>query len=81
MKWTRHHDYIRTNTVCSLAKEWLSRLNGKSALHFFETEKTMQVKGRNLITGLPESIEVSSIEIRDALSNSVQVIIDTMGMH
>jgi len=44
----------------------------------FETEKTMQIKGRNLINGLPEAIEISSIEIREALNNSIQVIIDTI---
>ncbi len=37
------------------------------------------MRGRNLITGLPEAIEVSSIEIREALAPpSVQVIIDTI---
>jgi rod shape-determining protein MreB len=41
-------------------------------------EKTVEARGRNLITGLPESIEVSSVEIRDALSGSIQVIIDTI---
>jgi rod shape-determining protein MreB len=41
-------------------------------------EKTVEVRGRNLVTGLPESIEVSSIEIREALSQSVSVIIDTI---
>ena len=41
-------------------------------------EKTADVRGRNLITGLPESIEISSIEIREALAPSVQVIIDTV---
>jgi rod shape-determining protein MreB len=41
-------------------------------------EKTMEVRGRNLVTGLPESIEVSSIEMRDALSGSIQVIVDTI---
>jgi rod shape-determining protein MreB and related proteins len=41
-------------------------------------EKTMEVRGRNLVTGLPESIEVSSVEIREALSGSVQVIVDTV---
>jgi rod shape-determining protein MreB len=41
-------------------------------------EKTMEVRGRNLVTGLPETIEISSVEIRDALSGSVQVIIDTV---
>ena len=41
-------------------------------------EKTMEVRGRNLVTGLPESIEVSSIEIREALASAVQVIVDTI---
>ncbi len=41
-------------------------------------EKTMEVRGRNLVTGLPESIEVSSIEIREALTGSVQVIVETI---
>jgi rod shape-determining protein MreB len=41
-------------------------------------EKTMEVRGRNLVTGLPESIEISSVEVRDALSGSVQVIVDTI---
>jgi rod shape-determining protein MreB and related proteins len=41
-------------------------------------EKMVEVRGRNLVTGLPESIEVSSVEIRDALSQSISVIIDTV---
>lgn len=41
-------------------------------------EKTMEVRGRNLVTGLPESIEISSIEMREALAGSVQVIVDTI---
>ncbi|HEX6268994.1 MAG TPA: rod shape-determining protein, partial [Anaerolineales bacterium] len=41
-------------------------------------EKTMEVRGRNLVTGLPESIEVSSIEMREALASAVQVIVDTI---
>jgi len=43
-----------------------------------ETENTMTIRGRNLVTGLPEAMEVSSIEIRDALNNSLQIIIDTI---
>jgi rod shape-determining protein MreB len=41
-------------------------------------EKVAEVRGRNLVTGLPESIEISSIEVREALSQSVSVIIDTI---
>jgi rod shape-determining protein MreB and related proteins len=43
-----------------------------------QPEKTTEVRGRNLVTGLPESIEVSSVEMREALSGSVQVIVDTI---
>jgi rod shape-determining protein MreB and related proteins len=42
------------------------------------SEKTMSVRGRNLVTGLPEAIEVASVEIREAISGSVQVIVDTI---
>jgi rod shape-determining protein MreB and related proteins len=46
--------------------------------YLLPTEKTMNVRGRNLVTGLPEAIEISSVEIREALSGSVQVIVDTI---
>lgn len=39
-------------------------------------EKTMLLRGRNLVTGLPEAVEISSIEIREALSASVSLIVD-----
>jgi rod shape-determining protein MreB len=41
-------------------------------------EKTVEVRGRNLVTGLPESIEISSVEVREAVSQPVQVIVDTI---
>jgi rod shape-determining protein MreB len=41
-------------------------------------ERTVELRGRNLVTGLPESIEISSIEVREAISQSVQVIVDTI---
>lgn len=41
-------------------------------------ERTMTLRGRNLVSGLPEAIEVSSIEIREAISGSVKVIIETL---
>jgi len=41
-------------------------------------EKTMTIYGRNLITGLPQAIEVSSVEIREALAGSVNTIVATV---
>jgi rod shape-determining protein MreB len=43
-----------------------------------EQERTMIVRGRNLITGLPEAVEMSSVEIREALASSVDVIVDAV---
>jgi rod shape-determining protein MreB len=48
-----------------------------SAYHLNQ-EKTMSLRGRNLVTGLPEAVEVSSVEIREAVSGSVQTIVDTV---
>ncbi|HHH41231.1 MAG TPA: rod shape-determining protein [Chloroflexi bacterium] len=39
-------------------------------------ELTMTIRGRNLVSGLPEEIEVSSIEIREALGGSIGIIMD-----
>lgn len=41
-------------------------------------ERTLPVKGVNLITGLPDSVEVSSIEIREAIGGSINIILDTI---
>ena len=41
-------------------------------------ERVMSVKGRNLLTGLPTSVDVSSIEIREAISGSVDILVDTI---
>jgi rod shape-determining protein MreB len=41
-------------------------------------ELTIDVRGRNLVTGLPEAIEISSVEVREALSSSISVIIKTI---
>jgi len=43
-----------------------------------EEEQTMVIRGRNLITGLPQAVEVSSVEIREALSGPVNIIVDTV---
>ena len=46
-----------------------------------QEEKVMTVRGRNLVTGLPEAVDMSSIEIREALSNSVNIIVETVRVH
>lgn len=39
-------------------------------------EQTMTLRGRNLITGLPEAVEISSVEVREALSSPVAMIVE-----
>ncbi|GAB4331404.1 MAG: rod shape-determining protein [Phototrophicales bacterium] len=41
-------------------------------------ERTMSVKGRNLVTGLPAAIDISSIELREAIAGSVDILVDTV---
>jgi rod shape-determining protein MreB len=48
-----------------------------SAYHLPE-EKTIILRGRNLVNGLPESVEVSSVELREAISVSVDTIVETV---
>jgi rod shape-determining protein MreB and related proteins len=43
-----------------------------------EEERTMTLRGRNLITGLPESVDISSVEVREALAGSVQTIVSVV---
>ncbi|MBE0598478.1 MAG: rod shape-determining protein [Desulfuromonadales bacterium] len=40
--------------------------------------RTMEVKGRDLVTGIPKTLEVDSNEIRDALSEVVNTIVEAV---
>jgi rod shape-determining protein MreB len=43
-----------------------------------EDDSSMDIKGRNLLTGLPENITVTSTEIREALSEPLSHIVDAI---
>ena len=43
-----------------------------------DEDTELEIKGRNLLTGLPENISVTSEEIRDALSESLSHIIEAI---
>lgn len=44
----------------------------------YESEGAMNIKGRNLMDGLPKNIEITSEEIREALSDNVNQILDVI---
>lgn len=43
-----------------------------------ENEKSMEIRGRDLVTGLPKTLTITSVEIREALSEPVNTIIDAI---
>ena len=43
-----------------------------------EEEMEMEIKGRNLLTGLPENIVIDSVEIREALSEPLSHIVEAI---
>ena len=42
------------------------------------TEKTMEIRGRDLTTGLPRNVVISSSQIEEAMQNSINEIIDVI---
>ncbi|NOX96525.1 MAG: rod shape-determining protein, partial [Nitrospirae bacterium] len=43
-----------------------------------DEETTMDVKGRDLVAGLPKILTISSQEIREALSETINAIVETV---
>lgn len=44
----------------------------------YDDEKEMDVKGRNLVDGLPKNITISAEEVREALADPVTIIVDAI---
>lgn len=71
--------YIRNKYSMMIGERMAEQIKWEVGSAFpLETEKTMTIRGRNLISGLPEAIEISSIEVRESVNGSLQVIIDTI---
>jgi len=41
-------------------------------------EETMQVRGKDLLTGLPKSVEISSGEVREAILEPISAIVEAI---
>ena len=41
-------------------------------------EKTLEIKGRDVVAGLPKTLTITSEEIRDALKDPVELIVDAV---
>ena len=71
--------YMRKNHALLIGEQTAEDLKigiGCAMIDEGEEEKTMMAKGRDIISGLPKSLEISSAEMVAALQESVDVIVD-----
>ncbi|MBI2794564.1 MAG: rod shape-determining protein [Ignavibacteria bacterium] len=68
----RHHNILIGDRTAEIIK-----VNVGSAWPL-EEELEIEVKGRDMVTGIPKSIVVSSEEIREALSENITVIVEAV---
>jgi len=72
-------NYIRNKYNLLIGERMAERVKLSIGSAFpLKEEETFTVRGRNLVSGLPEAVEVSSVEIREALAASVRVIVETI---
>ncbi len=64
------HGIVLGETTCEKLKI--------ACLNFGETEKTELVRGKSLENGLPKSVKIKSSELREALTPTYTLIIDTI---
>ncbi len=57
--------------------EWIKREIG-AALKLDNEDRTVQIKGRDLVSGIPKTVTIHEDEIIEAISESVGVIVDTI---
>ena len=56
--------------------EEIKKMAGSAAP--LDPEETVDLRGRDLATGLPKAVEVSTVEIRDALAGSISAIVEAV---
>lgn len=72
--------YIRRNYNLLIGERTAERIKmeiGHATINARD-EETMEVRGRDLVTGLPKTVVVSSTEIHEALEEPVQAIVDAV---
>jgi rod shape-determining protein MreB len=72
-------DYVRNKYNLLIGERMAEKVKiSIGSAYPLKEEKTEVLRGRNLVSGLPEAVEVSSVEVREAVSNSVKIIVDTI---
>ncbi|MFC1754341.1 rod shape-determining protein [Thermoproteota archaeon] len=71
-------EYLKKNYNLMVGERTAEDIKIKiGSAHPLEEELTLEVKGRDLVAGLPKMIKVTSEEIREALQEPVRAIIDS----
>jgi rod shape-determining protein MreB len=72
-------DYVRNKYNILIGERMAERAKiVLGSAYPLKEEKTLTLRGRNLVSGLPEAVEVSSVEVREALAGSLKIIVDTI---
>lgn len=71
--------YIKKNYSLLIGERTAERIKIEiGSAYPMEEERAMEIKGRNLINGLPQNLVISSVEIREALSEPVSQILNAV---
>ena len=71
--------YIKKNYSLLIGERTAERIKIEiGSAYPMEEERAMEIKGRNLINGLPQNLVISSAEIREALSEPVSQILNAV---
>jgi rod shape-determining protein MreB len=72
-------DYIKKNYNLMVGERTAEEIKIKiGSAYPLEEELSMEVKGRDLVAGLPKSVTITSEEVREALSEPVAQIIEAV---
>jgi rod shape-determining protein MreB len=71
--------YIRKKYNLQIGERWAEKIKMEIGEAYPGPETLeMEVKGRDLVSGIPKTIKVNSDEIREALKEAVNAIVDTV---
>ncbi len=72
-------EHLKRNYNLMIGERTAEEIKLKTGSAFpMEEETTIEVKGRDLVAGLPKTLTISSEEVRDSLSETIHAIIDTI---
>ena len=71
--------YVKSNFNLLIGERTAEDIKVKlGSAYPYEGEAAMEIKGRNLMDGLPKSVEITSEQVREALAPSVDQILDSI---